>query len=240
MADLPILFSDAMVRALLEGRKTQTRRVITKLRRFGKVSEFGPSTTPGYTWHFRDKRAVWNDMTHFDLLGCLPYRMSDRLYVRETVAAGACAPSKPSEWAPSFWRREQGGLLNRNGLWYRADGLVPPKQITRRGPWKPNIFMPRWASRVTLIVSDVRIERIQDVGEHAAIAEGCRPFFDNDNTEMVNGIEMSPLHGPDRQFQKLWDSLNAKRGLGWDANPWVAAYTFTVHRQNIDTMKEAA
>lgn len=176
------------------------------------------------------------------------YGVGDRLWVRECVAAGACAPSKPSEWAASFWRREQGGFFNPNGLWYRADGLVPQTQITHRGPWKPNIFMPRWASRLTLIVTDVKVERVQDISEDDARAEGVEQWKGHDPAFPIYRDYLAlPKSGPGcldtayRSFRTLWDNINGKReGCSWNDNPWVAAYTFTVHKQNIDTMKEAA
>ena len=90
--------------------------------------------------------------------------------------------------------------------------------------------MPRWASRLTLTVTDVRVQRVQDISEGDIAAEG-----------IARGFSGGP-HGEEglyEDFADLWDSLNAPRGYGWDANPWVAAYTFTVQRQNIDQMEPA-
>lgn len=93
---------------------------------------------------------------------------------------------------------------------------------------------------ITLTVTDVRVQRIAEMTEDDAIAEGCRPFFDANNPEFHptpdghDDIEMWPLRGPVDAFRDLWNSLNAKRGFGWDANPWVCALTFTVAHDNID------
>jgi len=85
MKERPILFSAAMVKAILEGRKTQTRRVIKKLLGKGVITEFGKSDILVYDWQFRDKRGQWNDITHTKLLKMCPYgKVGDRLWVRET------------------------------------------------------------------------------------------------------------------------------------------------------------
>lgn len=183
--DRPILFSGPMVRALLDGRKTMTRRVLE------------PETLGA------------------DEAIRIPYSLRDRLWVRET-------------WAER--------LLGEAAS-YRADVQDAPIA------WRPSIFMPRWASRLTLIVTDVRVERVQEISEEDARAEGCfkghasgRVF--NDRTSMrLGGDEWSSARD---WFADLWDSLNASRGHGWDANPWVAALTFDVHHRNIDALREAA
>ena len=157
----------------------------------------------------------------------------DRLWVRETVACGACAPGRPAHWSPSFWRREQGTPENLNGLWYKADGLAPAKPITDRGRWVPGIHMPRWVSRLTLLVTDVRVEQLRSITPQDAKAEGAPPLADN-----PHGRERDAVPFYRWGFAVLWDGLNARRGFGWDANPWVVAVTFTVHRANIDTLPE--
>ena len=259
MADLPILFTDAMIRALLEGRKTQTRRVIKSAR------VFATPETPAFTIVGADLERALQNASRFRHLGLdewfwesdafdwqkpatrtgwmahIGYAVGDRLWVRECVAAGACAPSKPSEWAPSFWRREQGGPSNRSGLWYRADGLVPEKQITWRGQWKPNIFMPRWASRLTLKVTGVQIERIRDISDDDALAEGVELAIAPTAGRDIDIDGDYWPGGPKNMFRELWQRINGKRdGCSWGDNPWVAAYTFTLNKQNIDMMKEAA
>jgi len=178
MADRPILMSGPMVRALLDGRKTQTRRVITRLLRFGKITEFGPSDTRGYDWHFRDKRMLWNDLRHQELLPYCPYgQPGDRLW--------------PSE----------------------------------------HRFMRRADSRLTLQLTDVRVERVQDIKGSDLMDEGAPPYLDDPETgERVFGTRNT--------FAVIWNAINAKCGYGWDANPWVWALSFTVIRANIDQIGE--
>ena len=86
--------------------------------------------------------------------------------------------------------------------------------------------MPRWASRLTLTVTDVRVQRLQEISEEA---EGPHQHPCWPDEYYVSWQEA---------FRHLWDSINAKRGFGWDANPWVVALTFTVHQRNIDRLGE--
>jgi hypothetical protein len=132
----------------------------------------------------------------------MKYAKGDRLWVRETVACGAS----------SFWRREQGSPNNHNGLWYAADGLSPASPITERGRWVPSIHMPRWASRLTLIVTGTKVERLWSLSTADERAEGFR----ND----------------DLKFSEFWGELH---GAGaWDKNPEVEVVSFRVIRANID------
>lgn len=98
--------------------------------------------------------------------------------------------------------------------------------------------MPRWASRITLEVTDVRVQRVQDISEEDARAEGMPEPYLGDNDPPHE--EMATMIDRRRQFRNLWNTLNAKRGFGWDGNPWVVALTCTVHACNVDRMAEAA
>lgn len=119
---------------------------------------------------------------------------------------------------------------------YRADHDGPVrvrKQIEsyQIGRWSPSIHMPRWASRITLRITDVRVERVQDITDPDVVAEGVT---------VPPGALMDP-HGLTRSFgprwfQPLWNSLNLARGYGWEANPWVWALTFEVVKQNVDSL----
>lgn len=218
MVDRPILFSAPMVRAILDGQKTQTRRVVKPQPLFNE---------PGCGFPLNNGATTvvdWKGL-HTSLAGLLarcPYgQPGDRLWVRETVACGACAPSKPSEWSPSFWRREQGTPANPNGLWYAADDLAPERPITARGKWTPAIHMPRWASRILLEIVSVRVERLNDCSEADALAEGATPCA---NGWWFDGKPALAGSDPRGAYYCLWEHIN---GAGsWPANPWVWVVEF--------------
>lgn len=242
MTDRPILFSGPMVRAILEGRKTQTRRILA-LRGHKSFSHFGRSDTPGYVWHFRDAEQRWHDLSDGGLRNLLPFTVSDRLWVREAFRGGkgydAC-PHAAQTWWP----------VN-----YEADGAPADADMEIAGKLRPSIHMPRWASRLTLTVTDIRVQRLQDISERDALAEGIRyenvivdtNCYGGAHTEETadrywNGTEPDDFEGHEYAadaFADLWDGLNAKRGFGWDANPWVCALTFTTHRKNTDMMEKS-
>lgn len=191
----PILFSGEMVRAILDGRKTQTRRVI-KPNHAGRVKEPGSRRN----WHLADPNAV---------LACPYGQPGDLLWVRETWSQdsrGGCLPN------------------GEDAVYYRAD--FPSDKIWA-GSWKPSIHMPRWASRITLRVTDVRVERVQDISEADAQAEGAEfselPCFSRIPNQRRGFRQIA---GYRAGFLTLWDSINAGRGYGWDTNPWVWALTF--------------
>ncbi|GGL91377.1 phage-like protein [Pseudooceanicola nanhaiensis] len=221
MTDRPILFSGQMVRALLEGRKTQTRRVI-------KSRGFPPQFCGGRyddkndpeCWGWEDfDRGEWITLDQWRRWTFVPYAPGDRLWVREAWASiDACTHNDPGSQA----------LVDRG--FYRADHPVDCGDVSR---WRPSIHMPRWASRLTLIVTDVRVQRVQQISCDDAVAEGVE--VNPAGVVLIDGV----AHSGKAAFRKLWDSLNGPRGFGWDANPWVAAYTFTVHHRNIDAAAAA-
>lgn len=234
MTDRPILFSGPMIRAILREiaapgtGKTQTRRVL-KLPTKGiyehpKRGGWAASTVGGKGCYLDsaktipapERACIWHQTTGTTILP--PYAPGDRLWVRETWAAGACANGlAPSCLHPGFWLRDNGGL------WFAADKAEPAHPVTPKGPNRPGIHMPRWASRLTLIVTEVRVERLQDISEADARAEG--PDLCRDDGR---------LHATYRiAFANLWDSLNAERAP-WDSNPWVVAVSFRPVLGNID------
>ncbi len=220
MADRPIIFSAPMVRALLDGRKTQTRRVLKK-----------PTWAQDAGWPERimdecglDGRLSWFDRN----TGCLAElpipQPGDRLYVREA-------------WAPlsALTHNDPGPTaLAANGF-YRADESTIDGEISR---WRPSIHMPRWASRLTLHVTDVRVQRLQDISEEDAMAEGIEPLKSGrgyyDPTMSHGAVRAGHYFTYAKTaFETLWNSIHGPDA--WDANPWVAAITFDVKRGNIDT-----
>lgn len=186
MKQRPILFSGAMVRAILEGRKTQTRRVIRGPEKYSRIHECG---------------------------FCCPHGVTgDRLWVREQFSGTYAWNAIP----PSGW----GWDNTEVPIWYWADGNPPDGDWTRP---KPSIHMPRRYSRITLEITDVRVQRLQDISEEDAIAEGLRyrPAID----AWTSGDDNWPTFvDPRRSYAGLWNHIN---GAGsWDANPLVWAITF--------------
>jgi hypothetical protein len=200
MTDRPIIFSTPMVRALLEGRKTQTRRVLRPQPHWVSVSGFG-------------QRMSWNGTTGMVHAHRLPYITGDRLWVREAI-------DKTSEPGDVF---------------YRADYEAAHGDSGKGLGWRPSIHMPRRASRLTLTVTDVRVQRLHDISEADAVAEGVESGMTSHGL-MWKAYGHEPNCWVDSarlSYIRLWDSL---QGTGaWDANPWVVALTFNVEKRNIDT-----
>lgn len=220
MADKPILFSAPMVRALLNYSKTQTRRVlpphIVRYGRFEGPGVFNPTIiVKGEEEPGPDTFGIWH--VDGDWGSKLPIAPGDRLWVREAwTPLDALTHSDPGVQA----------LADRG--FYRADGSTVEGEISR---WRPSIHMPRWASRPTLTVTDVRVQRLQDISEEDAIAEGVEPFKDGWKGYLWGKPGDVWATAVDA-YHDLWDSIN---GAGaWDANPWVVAYTFYIQRLNID------
>ncbi len=184
MRERPILFSGPMVRAILDGRKTQTRRVVKGVSNANCIPVRGATVRRGTITHVLDAARY------------CPYgKPGDRLWVRETWA-----------YAPAAVYAK----VDRDGPFvYAADGDGYGRTLS--GQWTPSIHMPRWASRLTLEVTSVRVERLQGISYDDMRAEGMAVAHPLDPTEV---------------FRETWDSLNATRGFGWDANPWVWVIEF--------------
>lgn len=229
-----IIFSGEMVRALLNGTKTQTRRVM-KWKSWPDIpvesieehhTPFLGSPPNEYSCTADHVDVDGNIYVEQDLR--CPYGLvGDRLWVRETA---------------SYYGDDSG---IREVMAYAAD------VESRKGmKWKPSIYMPRWASRITLEVVDVRVEQVQDICAYDALLEGiqlpelagCKmptrpPEYENWSESkrddyvkaQARAIYMSQLADCQDhvdEFSKLWDSINAKRGYSWESNPWVWVITF--------------
>jgi len=214
MKEHPILFSGEMVRAILEGKKTQTRRVIKST---GTVS---PVQSSWEEWEPGIFGSCATDGTTA-IIKCPYGSPGDRLWVRETWAkvwnGETCLhPDKPCK----------GTICEGCHVEYKADsgdpypGEWPPEEVCDETPrWKPSIHMPRWASRITLEVLNVRVERVQEITAADCWAEGIRRLED----------PSTPLQKSSRaldDFHMLWDSINAKRGYSWESNPFVWVVEF--------------
>lgn len=242
MADLPILFSAPMVRALIAGTKTQTRRTFGKLRRFGPIHQFGISDTPGYAWHFRDASGRFHDLRGGELLKYLPYKAGDRLYVREhwkadrshdDVAPRDLEPGSRPLWYSAGYLMDTGNQK----FWSDKSGADYDASVTR-GKHRQGMHMPKWASRITLIVEGVKVERLGECSDDDAIAEGVEGVIAPRAGIDVDIDGQYWPGGPRRMYLTLWDQINGAGAAG--SNPWVIAYTFRRIMGNIDMIEAAA
>lgn len=213
----PILFRPELVRAIIEGRKRQTRRIIRwKPRVAGLNLHFSGLTaghyctdapSSGWVLRSRDGRGTWNDRTF--PIHCPYGQPGDFLWVREAFALRL-----------DIKEDDDGHSRARRYVRYRADGGDLRDEFHVYGRWKPSIHMPRWASRLTIQVTNVRVELLKDITDGDVAAEGV--------TWNATG---GPLTSRTRSFatdafSHGWDKINAKRGFGWDVNPWVWVVEF--------------
>lgn len=205
----PILFSAEMIRSLLAGLKSQTRRIINPQPEFD-----------GYWWTHKGyscngERGFREGMP---LFGKCPYgQVDDRLWVRESC------------WLrPDLTRR-----MMRSGAdtWPKVIYAADPncdKAWCKENDWtfRPSIHMPRWTSRITLEITDVRVERAQEISEADAKAEGIEPVVQMGTyTTFKNYMPGLPSHVlATCSFKSLWESINGSKS--WNANPWVWVVSF--------------
>jgi hypothetical protein len=216
MADRPILFSAPMVRAILAGTKSQTRRVITSHKKaapYFVIYAERDGSNPRPVYSDDGERGCYTDAQGYDVeerMQCPCGAPGDRLWVRETCAID----------------------FAHNRTYYRADADVDgtvPYLIDGAGAgvgsaridrWRPSIHMPRWASRITLEITDVRVERLQAISEADAIAEGIQLL----NGRYTFNAGLHESRSAVESYRWLWESIN---GTGsWDANPWVWVISF--------------
>ena len=206
MKERPILFSGAMIRAIREGRKSQTRRIVKQVPHWqhcGKdIMDWGLSGcyTDDEGRHWLDIQTEVDDNSH-DEIQCPYGKPGDRLWVRET------------------WRMDAYNIAAE----YRATTSALMEHVA---PWKPSIFMPRWASRITLEIVSVRVERLQDISILDSYAEGVGGTYGE--TGIIVGFPGLNYEWDNKnaieQYQWLWESIHGPGS--WDANPWVWAVEF--------------
>jgi hypothetical protein len=196
MKERPILFNGDMVRAILDGRKTQTRRVIKPQPKIISTHD-GSMNILQITG-----KAPWfnGDPNHTCPYGVI----GDRLWVRETWGLEPDMDEQLKDDGLTPGQIEYEGYH----IGYKADG----SGAYCVEKWRPSIFMPRWASRIMLDITDVRVERLQEISEDDAQAEGVG-YWGCDTIEV---------------FEDLWNSINQKRGYPWSSNPWVWVIEFKV------------
>ena len=203
MKERPILFSGPMVNAILDGRKTQTRRILRK-----QPIDIMPMKVPD-EWVTLQTR----NPNRGRVVVCRYGVPGDRLWVRENLRHHPTG--SPTRYAAD------GCPVMRDGE--SADWVFNERHV-------PSIHMPRWASRITLEITGVRVARVQDISEADARAEGCGGYVGGEGPVPESALAVEPgyLH-PNfyrEGFAYVWDSINAKRGFGWDANPFVWVLTF--------------
>ena len=206
----PILFNTEMVRAILDGRKTVTRRAIKPHYKDGDA---------GFRINRRTVDGVITGVEYYDEEECgtdryikPPYQIGDILYVRET-------------WARLVTAKD--GEMQSERYVYKATDKYPfgESGYIVKFRWKPSIHMPKEAARIWLKVTDVRVERLQDITEEDAIKEGISPLPCH-NCKATFGCDDCIYEGCTEidGFSELWNSTIKKQDLdsyGWDANPWV-------------------
>lgn len=245
MKQRPILFSAPMVKALLAGKKTQTRRVVK------------PSIVPHLEWQGGSS----DDNSEFDFLGlmydkwrddngkempaewlayCNEYpeegvipigqgygAVGDQLWVREAFSCignedgfhvDASGNICELERAQRIYKASAVQKPDNYGLW------TSPEGFDFDGRWTPSIFMPRWASRITLEITAIRIERLNEISESDAIAEGVPTHIYKE--KMGYGTYFRPTKTAKDSFKQLWESINGADS--WAENPWVWVVEFKV------------
>lgn len=204
MKERPIIFNTEMVKAVLSGNKTQTRRVIKNYDHYACLTGDCP----------HDKQIecdrVMREMSPYGQAG-------NRLWVRETFYE---AFKKTEDSSGCIYLADYGFDI----------GLVSYEEAKHSWSWRPSIHMPRWGSRINLEIINVKVEQIQNISEDDAKAEGVKW---NQKVEHIlwdwgykRGIKLS--NDSLVNFYDLWDSINEKRGYGWSKNPWVWVVEFKV------------
>ena len=227
MKERPILFSGEMVRAILDGRKTQTRRVVTqRMNPHDFLGGIGDNKNDPYNYGFENPDCLGHFIT-LPEQRCPYGKIGDQIWVRETF-------HRPTDQVTIYranWREDA-----------RARGFdnIPN---TVNWKWTPSIHMPRWASRIQLEITGIRVERLQDISEEDALSEGVPRNEDypieNGNCPACFGQGVHGALGPNwgvievdcrecdtakKRFQHLWSSINGEKS--WDKNPWVWVIEF--------------
>lgn len=204
MKEHPIIFDAESVRAILAGHKWQTRRVV-KPQPTGWRPEHGD---PPCDWYW----CVSGDQDWGELRRCPYGAAGDRLWVREVWAVDA-----PLDQVRSAHEDAMPGISY--GPYYRADAANRNAGLI----WRSPLFMPKWAARLWLTIIDVRVERLQDISEEDARAEGCVAYIWTQHG--VDGASEPAV----TSYAARWDSINGKRAP-WASDPWVWVISFEVVR----------
>ncbi len=228
MKDGNVLFSRPMILALLDGSKSQTRRLLK------------PQATDviGYGWNGA-KGATWTDQDGETRR--LKLWAGQRVWVREA-------------WRPGYgaegYREDLGRVAQPKDFDPKTTAIeyLADDTYELNGKNRPGIHMCRWMSRITLTITDVRVERLQEITEADAIAEGIeKVFYGGDDPQYVGRFgwkdyrdhphAIAPYLSPMKSYETLWEKINGEGS--WAASPWIVAYTFDVRLSNIDATETA-
>lgn len=215
MKERPILFSSPMVRAILDGRKTQTRRVVSKAN----------SLRDGSPWHkslpfdAHDWPSAWVDGGPSPAGNVGPYL---KVPFHEDDTVHRVYP----KWSvgEQLWVKET-HYPHDGHVTFATDCTTDGVRLMR-GMWKPSIFMRRLYSRIQLEITGVRVERLNAISEADAKAEGIQRYGDGLWKCYNSDFGWEAVSDPVMSYRSLWDSINAKTGFGWEANPWVWVIEF--------------
>lgn len=221
MNEKPILFSGEMIRAILSGKKTVTRRVVKPqppegFRQWGRCINGNAAWTDhplqGEKGNVINVKGLYGDE-------------GDRLWVRETFKV---YPTPGCSFGDFMMGRKHtieyradetkinldGGSVNINGAHVDYGSIASDYNVEYYGVWRPSIFMPRWASRITLEVVSVKVERLQEITHSDAMSEGV-----DDTDRAAYGFPVTSYAVGN--FHLLWNKINEERGYSWESNPWI-------------------
>lgn len=223
VAKRPVIMTVESVRAILAGRKTQTRRIVTTRDPVSFIGPKGNEDDPSDWGYFFDGpdhngymvlgRGHADRHNHGRVSIPCPYGdVGDRMWVKERWQAWRQTSIEYDEW------EIERDLSARPHIEYKATS-------DSAGPWRTPLFMPRWASRLTLEVTDVRVQRLQQINEEDARSEGVK--FGEMQDMMINGEPgRAVIFAARDAYAYAWNAINGKRTT-WASNPWVWAITFT-------------
>ncbi|MHC1795908.1 hypothetical protein LC177_21920 [Escherichia coli] len=231
MTERGMIFNGEMVRAILDGRKTQTRRIMAiqpehselGLRRV--IDSKNGRDNGKYFWSQSDARGL---KMRSKVFGCPYGEVGDRIWVRETYQG----PLFDYEHMESYL--EDSSKFEKSDFCvYRADGKPAPEfcdaDDNLHCGWRPSIHMPRWASRILLEITSVRVERLNGISEQDALSEGIdreRLEESQDNYDCIADHNMTGRPTATGAFKCLWESIYGEEN--WQANPWVWVIEFKV------------
>lgn len=240
MKEKPILFNGEMVRAVLEGKKTQTRRPVKvqpSCASYDTIHTLMSTTASDEKRHVGKHRwgngSIEHPLRDNIYFSCPFGRAGQRIWVRETWRAYY----DPELLTSYQFRADMGVYKPPVGVWDECNGMWAEQNSGdvpgEGGKWKPSIHMPRCASRITLEVTNVRVERVQDISEEDAEAEGIErlssmPEFFHVYYPLGKRNGRRCCSTARASFRHLWDIIYAERGYGWDVNPFVWVCEFKV------------